>query len=345
MQQTIFVVDDSDVILHEAEEGLSPYYNVLTMPNGISMFSMLKNIRPSLILLDISMPEMNGFQALELLKKQNRYTKIPVVFLTGMTDEETKAKCFELGAVDFIAKPFSIPVLVNRIKLHLKISRRIQDRTSALEHAHRSLIAVLADVVENRDKNTGGHIERTTKYIGLLIRGMIDRGIYTSQLEEWSLTDIAICAAMHDVGKIAIPDVILNKPDKLTIEEFDYMKTHAERGASIIDKVIARTGEDKFLYSARIFAGYHHENWDGSGYPYGLKGHDIPLAGRIMAIVDVYDALVSERPYKRAFTDEEAVSIINADSGKKFDPSIVEVFLSLRGEFASLRSKLGGPIE
>ena len=340
MQQTIFVVDDSDVILHEAEEGLSPYYNVLTIPNGMSMFAMLKNIRPSLILLDIAMPEINGFQVLEVLKKHNRYSNIPVMFLTGMTDEETKAKCFELGAVDFVTKPFSIPVLANRIKLHLNMSRRIGERATALEHAHRCLIAVLADVVESRDKNTSGHINRTTKYIKLLLTGMLDRNVYTSELEGWNIPDVAVYAALHDVGKIAIPDVILNKPGKLTDQEFNHMKTHAEKGTEIINKIIQRTGEDKFLYPARIFAGYHHENWDGSGYPYGLKGRDIPLAGRIMAIADVYDALVSVRPYKKAFTDDEAVAIISADSGKKFDPAIVNVFLALKGEFARLRSRL-----
>ena len=340
MQQTIFVVDDSDVILHEAEVGLSPYYNVLTMPSGMSMFAMLKNIRPSLILLDISMPEINGFQVLEVLKKHSKYSAIPVMFLTGMTDEETKAKCFELGAVDFIAKPFSIPVLVNRIKLHLNIARRIQERASALEHAHRGLMAVLADVVESRDKNTGGHVNRTTRYIKLLIQGMIDRNVYAAELDEWNITDTAICAALHDVGKISIPDVVLNKTGKLTAEEFDLMKTHAEKGVEIINKVIRRTGEDKFLYPSRIFAGYHHENWDGSGYPYGLKGRDIPLAGRIMAIVDVYDALVSVRPYKEAFPHEDAVAIISEDSGKKFDPAIVDVFMSIKDEFASLNSRL-----
>lgn len=344
MQQTIFVVDDSDVILNAAEEGLGPYYNVLTMPSGMSMFSMLRNIRPSLILLDIAMPEINGFQTLEVLKKTAKYANIPVMFLTGMTDEETKTKCFELGAVDFITKPFSVPVLANRIKLHLNMHRRIQERSLALEHAHRSLMSVLADIVESRDKNTGGHIDRTTRYIKLLIQGMLDRGVYASELEDWNLTDVAICAALHDVGKIAIPDVVLNKPGKLTYDEFELIKTHAAKGTEIINKVINRTGEDKFLYPSRVFAGFHHENWDGSGYPHGLKGRDIPLGGRIMAVVDVYDALVSERPYKKAFTDEEAVSIISADSGKKFDPAIVDVFLALKDEFASLRSRLGGAV-
>ena len=342
MQQTIFVVDDSDVILQNAEEGLGPYYNVLTMPNGMSMFSMLKNIRPSLILLDIAMPEINGFQTLEVLKKHPKYSNIPVMFLTGMTDEETKAKCFKLGAVDFITKPFSIPILVNRIKLHINMARRIEERTAALEHAHRGLIAILADVVESRDKSTGGHISRTTKYLGLLFRGMLDKNVYASELREWNLADATICATLHDVGKIIIPDSILNKPGKLTNEEFNHMKTHVEKSVEIINQVIRRTGEDKFLYQARIFAGYHHENWDGSGYPYGLKGRDIPLAGRVMALVDVYDALVSKRPYKKAFSHEEAVNLIKSDSGKKFDPDIVDVFVSLSGEFAGLHTRLGG---
>jgi putative two-component system response regulator len=188
-------------------------------------------------------------------------------------------------------------------------------------------VYVFADIIENRDRETGGHIERTAVYVRALILAMMARGVYTEEMRNWDLELVASSARLHDVGKIAISDFILNKPGPLTEAEFATMKTHAAEGSRIIEQIIGRTGEVEFLHNAKLFAGYHHECWDGTGYPHGLKETEIPLQGRIMAVVDVYDALVSERPYKRALTGQEAVSIIVDNAGKRFDPQITEVFL------------------
>jgi len=340
MKKTVFLVDDSATNLTTAEEALSKQYRVIALSCAASMFTALKKFRPDLILLDIEMPEMNGFEAMKQLKANESYAQIPVIFLTGLTDVVNEAHGIELGALDFITKPFSEPVLLNRIKNHLNIDDMIRERTAQLVAStdllikrtnqlvslKNGIVYTLADIVENRDKNTGGHIDRTTVYIKILIDAMLEQGVYVDEMRGWNLDSVISSARLHDIGKIAIPDSILNKPGPLTKEEFETMKTHSLEGERIIDKAIKRTGDDEFLSNAKTFAVYHHERWDGSGYPYGLKETKIALLGRIMAVIDVYDALVSERPYKKAFTHEEAVRIIMQDSGRHFDPLIADVF-------------------
>jgi putative two-component system response regulator len=338
--KTIFVVDDSDTNLTMAESALEDQYRVMTMPSAASMFSFLEKVIPDLILLDIEMPEMDGFEALAKLKTKDKYSEIPIMFLTGRTDADVEARGFEMGAVDFVTKPFSAPVLLNRIKTHLDIDQVIRERTAQLRRLQNNIVSVLADMVENRDKGTGGHIERTSIYIKILIEEMKERGVYLDEIRDWDVDKIVSSARMHDLGKISITDIIVNKPDKLTDDEYELIKTHTIEGEMIIDEIISKTGEDEFLNSARLFAGCHHERWDGKGYPRGLKGEKIPLQGRIMAIVDVYDALVSERPYKKAFSDEEAVQIILDNAGVHYDPKIVEVFNSVKDQFKSVRAKL-----
>lgn len=328
--KTIFVVDDSDTNLSMAEAVLEDYYRVMTMPSAFKMFTLLEKVTPDLILLDIEMPGMDGFKTLKKLKSESDWANIPTMFLTGRDDSEVEARGFEMGAVDFITKPFSAPVLLNRIRTHLNIDELIRERTQQLHRLQNSIISVLADMVENRDKGTGGHIERTSVYIRILIGEMKERGLYEEEIHGWDVEKMISSARMHDLGKISITDAIVNKPGKLTDEEFEIMKSHVIEGERIIDEIIAKTGEGDFLRNARLFAGTHHERWDGKGYPRGLKETDIPLQGRIMAIVDVYDALVSERPYKKAFTDEEAVEIIMQNSGSHFDPNIVALFYDVK---------------
>jgi len=338
--KTIFVVDDSDTNLSMAEDALDRLYRVMTMPSAAKMFSLLGKIIPDLILLDIEMPEMDGFEALNRLKSESLWANIPVVFLTGRTDAAVEVHGFEMGAVDFITKPFSAPVLINRIKTHLEIDELIRERTAQLNRLQNSIVSVLANIVESRDKGTGGHIERTSAYIKILINEMKKRGVYADVISNWDIEKMISSARMHDLGKISITDLIVNKPGRLTDDEYDIMKTHAVEGERIIDKIIAQTGEGDFLHNARLFAGSHHERWDGKGYPNKLKGEDIPLQGRIMAIVDVYDALVSERPYKNAFTDEEAVNIIMENAGTHYDPKIAEVFFEVRDLFKEAKAHI-----
>jgi len=359
--KTIFIVDDNDVNLSTAKKALSKQYRAFTLSSASAMFELLKDIMPDLILLDILMPEMDGFEAMQLLKGDGRYSDIPVLFLTGQNDAATEAHGFELGAVDFLSKPFSEPVLLNRIKTHLDIDELIRNRTAMLlqrteklQRLQNSLVSILANMVENRDKYTGKHIERTTKFIKILLEAMLARGVYSSEIRHWTvdelvpsahshettneaesfnLESVVSSARLHDIGKITISDLILNKPGKLTPDEFGLMKTHAIEGERIIESIINESGNEAFLQNAKLFAGSHHEKWDGTGYPRGLKGTDIPLQGRILAIADVYDALVSERPYKAAFTHEKAVEIIKESRGSHFDPEIVDVFLEVGNLF------------
>jgi len=334
MQKTIFVVDDNDMNLAAANEALKGQYRVITLPSAIKMFAMMEKLTPDMILLDIEMPEMDGFEALSRLKDSK--PDIPVIFLTSLIDPEVEVKGFQLGAIDFIVKPFSSPVLINRIKTHLNIDALIRERTTQLQKLQNGIVFVVADMVENRDKGTGGHIERTSAYLQILIDEMLLNKQYAEELKEIDLELLITSARLHDVGKVAISDLILNKPSRLTEDEFEIMKTHAAEGERIIDQIVSRTENVEFLHNARLFASTHHERWDGKGYPRGLAGTGIPLQGRVMAIVDVYDALVSKRPYKQAFTHEEAVKIIMEGSGTQFDPDLANLFFKTKDQFRAV---------
>ncbi|MDR2580619.1 MAG: response regulator [Fibromonadaceae bacterium] len=338
-KKMIFIVDDNDANLTIVASVLEEEYRVRIMPSAERMFSLLEKNQPDMILLDVEMPDMNGFEAMKKLKS-GPHAQIPVIFITGLTDVANEIRGIELGAVDFITKPFSALVLINRIRNHLHIDNLIRKRTKELERLKNGIVYTLADLVENRDKNTGGHIDRTTVYMEILINAMLERGVYIEEMRDWDLESIISSARLHDVGKIVIPDSILNKPGPLTQDEFETMKMHAAAGERIVDKAIQRTGNADFLQNAKLFATYHHERWDGTGYSSGFKGTDIPLHGRIMAIIDVYDALVSERPYKKALSHEKAMSIILENSGKHFDPLIVDVFDQVNEQIMAAGAKM-----
>ena len=370
MQRTIFITDDNETNLIAARSALASHYRVMTLTSASRMFDLLEKVIPDLILLDIRMPEMDGFEALERLKSNPRYVNIPVIFLTSVVDTSMEARGFERGAIDFITKPFSPAVLLNRIKTHLDIDLIIRERTAEIEdqkerirHLKNSVVHVVADMVEKRDLTTGGHNDRIAEFVRILLTAMLEQGVYPDETEGLDFELFVSSARLHDVGKIAIPDNILNKPGKLTDVEFVIMKTHADEGRSIIEQITDRTRfrnppmatesssnendspravaiDDTFLSYARLFAGYHHERWDGKGYPYGLSGRTIPIHGRVMAFADVYDALVSERPYKRPFTHDESVSIIMENAGTQFDPVIALVFYSVRDQFHAMQEAM-----
>jgi putative two-component system response regulator len=340
MQKRIFVVDDSDTNLAMAELALEQEYKVITIPSADRMFGLLVKITPDLILLDIEMPEMNGFEALKILKANKAYENIPVIFLTNMSDATNEAYGIELGAVDYITKPFSKPVLLNRLKHHMYIDELINERTNYLLKIQNGIVFMMAELIESRDKNTGGHIERISKYTKILTDEMIKRGVYADELQSWDLDAFISSTRLHDIGKIAIPDSVLNKPDKLTDDEFRIMRTHPSESKNVIDKIISRTDGAEFLLSAKLSSVYHHERWDGGGYPYGLKEKEIPLQGRIVAVVDVFDALISERPYKEPFTMDEAIRIIQDGIGKHFDPDIANVFLDIKDRLREERMRI-----
>jgi len=342
---TVFVVDDNPVNLATAKQALSRNYRVLTIPSAEKMFSLFSKVMPDIILLDIEMPEMDGFAAISKLMANELTSRIPVMFLTASRDTEVEAKGLSLGAVDFVSKPFSAPVLLNRIANHLHISELVKKRTERIEQLQNGIVFTFANIVESRDKVTGGHITRTSKYLKVLIDAMISKGVYLEELAEWDFNTVIASSQLHDVGKIVVSDLILNKQGKLTFEEYHEIKRHTTEGEKLIDQMIAQTGDALFLQHARLFAGSHHERWDGKGYPRGLQEEEIPLQGRIMAIADVYDALVSERPYKPAFTCEEAEDIIKKDSGAAFDPLIVDVFNEVKREFAAIAESNRGDVK
>ncbi|MDR2572347.1 MAG: HD domain-containing protein, partial [Oscillospiraceae bacterium] len=283
----------------------------------------------------IEMPVVDGFTALKELKESDRTANIPVIFLSAYDSDEVEALGLELGAVDFIVKPFSPPVLKKRVARHLQINEQLNKREKQLFSVHDNILEIYADTVENRDKTIGRHLERIARYMEFLIKSLIEKGFYTEELNRWDINAVVYAARLHDVGKIAISEEILNKPGNLTRDEYNEIKKHSIEGEKIIERVIAKTGETPYLRHAKRIAGSHHERWDGSGYPRGLSGEDIPLEGRILAIVDVFDALMSKRPYKGPYSQEESMRQIWKEANKYFDPTIVGVFSEVMGQYAT----------
>ena len=353
----IILVDDNIANLTMGRSMLKTFYEVYPAPSAAKLFEILENVIPELILLDIEMPEIDGYETIKRLKADSRFVDIPVIFLTAKTDESSELEGFDLGAVDYISKPFSGPLLLKRIANQLLIVRQkkellasraalrdyadnlevmVSDKTKEVINLQNAVLTTVADLVEFRDKFTGGHISRTQRYLGVLVTELIREGTYADDVLTWNLDFFLSSAQLHDVGKVAICDLILNKPGRLTPEEFEIMKTHVAVGVAAIEKIMSHADEHAFLHHSLLIAGTHHEKLDGTGYPKGLKGRDIPLEGRLMAIVDVYDALTSERPYKKAFTHEEANKIIEDSAGTHFDPVLVAVYCNVSGEFAKI---------
>ncbi|MDR2507979.1 MAG: response regulator [Candidatus Accumulibacter sp.] len=346
-KQTVVVVDDNIANLTIVRSLLKGRYEVFPIPSASILFEYLNKAVPDLILLDVEMPEMDGYEVIEKLKSDSRFDDVPVIFLTSHEDEASELEGLSLGAVDYVSKPFSPPLLLKRIENHLLIGSQkkklenynknlevmVEEKTEHIFRMQERLLTILAEMVEFRDSVTGEHIDRTQKYLKILIDRMLELGVYKEEVGGWNTAFLIPSAQLHDIGKVSISDAILNKPGKLTREEFEIIKTHVAIGVQIIERIERETKKDYFLSYAKNFAGYHHEKWDGSGYPNGLSGADIPLQGRIMALVDVYDALVSARPYKEPMPFDMAKSIIVEESGKHFDPAIVDVFSGISGRF------------
>jgi putative two-component system response regulator len=336
--KTIFVVDDNPANLQAAEHALGGSYKVFSIISVEKMFSLFPQITPDIILLDVEMPEMDGFETLAKILENKQTAKIPVIFTSNFKDSKIEARGLSQGAVDFIFKPFFAPVLLNRIANRLRVCE-LMKQNERVEKLQKGIVFTFANIVESRDKVTEGHLARTSQYINILVKAMIAKDVYREELIDWDLNTVIASSNLHDVGKIVVSELILNKQGKLTYEEYHEMKKHTTEGEEIIDQMIAQSGDAPFLYHAKIFAGSHHEKWNGKGYPRGLQEEEIPLQGRIMAIADVYDALVSERSYKPAFTFEETADIIKQDSGISFDPLIINVFNEVKGELAAIAKK------
>ena len=347
-RKKVILVDDNPINLKLARNTLMDKYDVFTVPSAEKLFQLLDKAIPDIILLDVMMPEMSGYDAIKILKNDPRTSEIPVIFLTSKSDINSELEGFIQGAVDYVSKPFSPQLLLKRVDVHMLVESQkkelkhinenlqqiVEEKTEEVLELQNAVLKTMSNLVEYRDDITGGHVERTERFLRILIEEMVKQKVYIEILDTWDLKLFLQSAQLHDVGKIAIRDNILMKPATLTKEEFDEMKKHTTFGETVIEKIQESSRESVFLTHAKIMAGTHHEKWDGSGYPRGMSGMTIPLQGRLMAIADVYDALISERPYKKAFSAEKAISIIKEGSGAQFDPALIEVFASAAHRFS-----------
>lgn len=356
---TILIVDDEPINLSMLKNLLADRYQVRACKRGEEAVRAVNvEPRPDLVLLDIMMPDLDGYEVLARIKQDPVNRAIPVIFvsaLDGIVDEE---KGFQLGAVDYITKPFRSAIVLERVRVHLELKRArdiLKDQNEWLEaEVGRRLkenqliqdltLTVITELADTRDAETAHHILRTRSYVEILGRHLQRQQLYANELTEAYLNNIVKASPLHDIGKIGIPDAILLKPGRLTEAEFEIMKRHCSIGGqairSAIDKALAMNRSNleagkpmslQFLEVAKTIADHHHEKWDGSGYPYGLSGEAIPISAQLVSIADVYDALVSERPYKKAYSHEQAVEILlNGDDRLKpgsFSPKLIQAFL------------------
>ena len=342
LRPIVLVVDDAAENLELMSELLRDKYRVKIANGGPAALRISRGQpAPDLMLLDIMMPDMDGYEVCRQLKADPATANIPVIFLTALSGIEDEQKGFRLGAVDYITKPVSPPLLQARVRTHLRLKAAadfLRDKNHYLEAevARRTrevtaiqdvTIQVMASLAETRDNETGNHIRRTQHYVRLLAEQLRFHPRFSAGLDERTIDLLFKSAPLHDIGKVGIPDRILLKPGKLDAEEWEIMKTHARLGAEAIERAESTLGLDvDFLRIAKQIAAGHHEKWDGSGYPGGLSGDAIPLAARLMALADVYDALISRRCYKEPFSHAQAAAIIDEGKGKHFDPAVVEAF-------------------
>ena len=340
---TVMLVDDTETNIDILVETLSDDYDISVAMDGESALEDISEDPPDLILLDIMMPGIDGYEVCERLKADEATKNIPVIFLTAMTDEQDEARGLALGAVDYVTKPFSPGLVKSRVRNQLELKRHrdhleemVRERTRELELTQEATIESMAALAEYRDPETGGHIQRTKNYMKVLAERLKDHTNFKDFLTGNTVELLYKSAPLHDIGKVGIEDSILLKPGKLTDEEFEEIKKHTIYGRDAIRAAVKNLGKDSFLKYAEDIAYTHQEKWDGSGYPQGLKNGEIPIPGRLMAVADVYDALISKRVYKAPFTHSKAVTIIAEGKGSHFDPDMVDAFLEIQEEFRQI---------
>jgi len=340
-QKTILIVDDTETNVETLLELLEDKYDVLATLSGTDALQMLEEESVDLILLDIVMPDMDGYEVCKRLKQNAPTRDIPVVFITAKTDEDSIEKAYELGGVDYITKPFRAREVLSRISNHLMLSdqkhileemvqektKELHDINAELEETQKEVVFTMGAIGEQRSKETGNHVKRVALYSEKLAQYY---GLSTKEVKE-----LKEASPMHDIGKVAIPDAILLKPAKFTENEYEKMKEHANLGYEML-----KHSQRSLLKAATIVASEHHEKWDGTGYPIGLKGKEIHIYGRITAIADVFDALGSKRVYKEAWSDEKILKLFHEEKGKHFDPDLVDIFLAHTEEFFEIRNNL-----
>jgi putative two-component system response regulator len=342
----VFIVDDDPHVRTLLESMLLLNGNeVALFSNAAAVLEAVTVESPDLFLLDVTMPEMNGFQVCERLKQNPVLKDIPVIFLSGMGAMADKVKGFQAGGVDYITKPFHFEEVKARVNTHLSLStlrtklayqKLIAKEVRERSEAQQATIFALAKLAEHRDDDTGSHLERVSEYCKLLAKQLGEQSCYADQLTADFIACIPHASVLHDIGKVAIPDSILKKPGPLTPEEISVMKTHTVIGADNLQTIFNRYNDNPFIGMGVEIALYHHERWDGAGYPNGLAGKNIPLSARIMAVADVYDALRSDRCYRKGFDHETVTEMLLKESGTHFDSEVITAFLSLEEQFSSI---------
>lgn len=344
----VLVVDDAPANLSLLAGLLQANYRVKLAASGAKALELVQRARPDLILLDVMMPGMDGYEVCQRLKADPETRAIPVLFLTAMTQTEDEARGFQVGAADFIQKPINPIVLQARVRTHLQVKAyedelrdrnvwlqtELSQRLQQVDLLRDATLHVMISFAEFRDEATGHHVRRTQEYVRTLAAWLYVQGRHPEVLNPESIDHIARSAPLHDLGKVATPDHILLKPGRHTPEEQVTMRLHAMQGWEMLRRAADRMGNDgHFLQHAMDIARCHHEKWDGTGYPEGLMGADIPLSARLMAVADVYDALISRRPYKPPMTHEQALGIIRDGAGAHFDPGVVEALEACLADF------------
>jgi putative two-component system response regulator len=353
-RKTVLLVDDAPDNLVLVNDLLKDYYKIKIANSGERALRIAQAVPgPDLILLDIMMPEMDGYEVCRRLKANPATRHIPIIFLTAKTDADAERQGLDLGAVDYITKPISPAIAMARVRNHLLLKdsadflrdqnefleREIASRTQEVMAIQDVTILAMASMAETRDSETGNHIRRTQHYVKALAQRLQDHPRFAATLTDQFIGLLYKSAPLHDIGKVGIPDRILLKPGHLDREEFEIMKMHAVYGRDtimLVEKHIG--GSNSFLMYAREVAHSHQEKWDGSGYPQNLVGEEIPLSARLMAVADVYDALISKRVYKPAFTHEQALDVMRKGRGSHFDPDVLDAFLAIETEFARIAS-------
>lgn len=360
----ILLIDDESINLQALKNALSGHFSIKACKSGSGAFAMLQSgLIPDLILLDISMPEMDGYQTLELIYSVPEYREIPVIFVTALDSYMDEEKGFKLGAVDYITKPIRPSIVLERVKVHLELKAardllsvknlwledEVNRRVSENQLIQEAALDVISQLVETRDYDTGNHISRTKLYVDVLARNLAKTDKYKAYLTEERIQLITKASVFHDIGKIGIPDMVLMKPSKLTDAEYELMKTHCMIGVRAIQKALnkylhisngslidEKPSLIRFFDEAIDIIKCHHEKWDGTGYPAGLSGEQIPISARIMMMADIFDALTSHRVYKEPWAFEASVDWITSHSGIFFDPAVVAAFTSERKAFKTI---------
>ena len=357
----ILIVDDEEKICALLKrQMLALGYTPILAENGLSALLQMRKELPDLVLLDILMPEMDGYKVLDHMKSDSNLRHIPVIVISGVGGMEDVVRCIEKGADDYLTKPFDDTLLKARIgacvekkrlrdqeelyrkrieRYNLNLEERVREQVREVTSAQLATIFAMAKLAESRDPETGEHLERMQGYCKILSEKLRQSPKYASVIDEVFVENMYAASPLHDIGKVGIPDRILQKPGKLTEEEFAVIKTHTTIGADTLREVHRQHAGNEFVHIGIEIAESHHENWDGSGYPQGLDRDKIPLVGRIVKLGDVYDALTSKRCYKEAFSHAKSREIIVGDSEKEFDPDVVDAFVSSEEEFVATRKR------